>query len=375
MRIDLSTPIKNQWWKNTYLYSAGGTVSADFTDSGLTGGNLDHILLNGRHDFANRLQGCRILEYGTIYSGLSENITRRDLAKITTDLSDAVLENLDCQIMVACGTDAFKQIARKTHKRLNQECIRRNIKMTLLAANRPLHLENTDGWDNFRTCLIGGHLPDMEPGVYGGFHGDLIKADEIDYLPFVDSYPFYDTEMHLDSENSSQFSDRKALINEFSLDEIEALKLGNIETDQILVLEACHTRNSLEKIDKEIESKNPKVVVLRLYHSGTACTHENKPLANWAHLVKKWREKGIIFFGVTNNGEPTDLTLYETSTALREAGVIPGFDLLPKVAIAKASYAAIKGMKPADCIDFVLPASKMVSNNKDKVDALKVLYS
>jgi L-asparaginase/Glu-tRNA(Gln) amidotransferase subunit D len=75
-------------------------------------------------------------------------------------------------------------------------------------------------------------------------------------------------------------------------------------------------------------------IILNLYHSGTANVEEAGESV--AKLVEDLRRKrGIVFFGVTENGEPVDLHAYETSVRLREAGVVPLYDMLRDVALAK----------------------------------------
>lgn len=76
-----------------------------------------------------------------------------------------------------------------------------------------------------------------------------------------------------------------------------------------------------------------------LYHSGTANTEKLE--LSVSHLVNKLRvERDIIFFGVTENGEPVDLHSYETSVRLREAGVVPLYNMQVKVALAKLQLVA-----------------------------------
>lgn len=75
-------------------------------------------------------------------------------------------------------------------------------------------------------------------------------------------------------------------------------------------------------------------MLLILYHSGTANT--DLPESSVAKLVKKLRqEKGIIFFAVSENGEPINLKSYETGIALLKAGVIPLYNISRIVAKRK----------------------------------------
>ena len=98
-------------------------------------------------------------------------------------------------------------------------------------------------------------------------------------------------------------------------------------------------RRNHEELLKYLEFHDIKAIILNMYHSGTA--NVVTPGQSVVALVERLRkEKGIVVFGVTETGEPTDLHKYETSVALREVGVVPLYDMTKQVAEAKLNMLA-----------------------------------
>lgn len=111
------------------------------------------------------------------------------------------------------------------------------------------------------------------------------------------------------------------------------------------------------------------------FNSGTANTFD--PHLSISELVAEYREKGIVFFGVTENGEAVDLHAYETSVALRRAGVVPLYDMPEKVALAK--LALLSGLRGTALISTMLqPISHEIDPTRiyaEDIQDLLTLYS
>lgn len=117
-------------------------------------------------------------------------------------------------------------------------------------------------------------------------------------------------------------------------------------------------------------------MLLTLYHCGTANTED--PKASVARLVKEMRVTyNVIVFAITENGEPFDLHAYGTSTDLREAGVVPLYDMLRDVALAKLRL--LPDMPRPTLIDAMLTNRVGEIDGRrirtDDIAQLKVLYS
>lgn len=107
-------------------------------------------------------------------------------------------------------------------------------------------------------------------------------------------------------------------------------------------------------------SDGMRAVVLQLFHGGTANTSDASPHLAVDRLVRQLRTQAqlvgrdIVFFGVTQNYEPTTLDAYETSVRLRKAGVVPLYNMPKDVACEKAHIVTPRCKTPADIIRAML---------------------
>ncbi len=375
MRVNTGTSIPKKFWRTTITLPEGGTISASSTKNGLTGGSLSRKvggLCTPSERNAN-LEGSRVFE-GYSYTGLSENISISVLDKIEKTVKSCMDEDHYRVILLLLGSDAIKLILKEFKETFLKLCQKYNMKIAGAYGNQPLDHPQTDGWVNIGTCVIGGHDVKLPPGVYLGSNGNLIDAEFAEHTPFISLPPYDDTQMTFMDIRDPQYQERLDFIRTISKQKISELGLNTTENDNVLIYRVCEIRKDLSELRSLIREKKPKAVVLVLYHSGTANTNRYTPKANVAKLVAEYQKQGIMFFGLTTNGEPTDLTLYETSTALRKAGVIPVYDE-GTIAVARIRHAINTGMeRPDEIIDFVLPDSPMVGKNRDQIGALKALY-
>ena len=373
MRVITGTSIPREFWRNTITLPEGGTLLANGTEDGLTGGSFNEKV-NGDSERISNLEGSRAFEVYS-YTGLSENTSISVLGKIKKAAKSCIGADHYKLILLLLGSDAIALILKELKKTLLKLCEKYDMKIAGAYGNAPLNNPKTDGWVNIETGVIGGNDKSIPPGVYLGSNGSLIDAEFAEHTPFISLDPYKDTQMTFMDSRDLKYKERLDFIERISEQQIANLGLNTTENDSVLVYRVCEIRKDLSELRDLIQKKKPKAVVLVLYHSGTANTNPHTPKANVAKLVAEFQKQGIMFFGITNNGQPTDLTLYETSTALRSSGVIPAYDLLSQVAVAKVRHAINTGMeKPNEIIDFVLPGGEMVSKNRDKINALKALY-
>lgn len=307
---------------------AGGTISSFATDRGRVGGRevdlikelqthratVRDVLLNGQQ-FA--------------YLGLSENITLEHWTTIAGAVQRA-LEKFPSAVLITHGTDSMEQTARYLQRTCISQLRRQKAHIVLTGANHGIDEPLTDAWDNLEFS-IQSCTKRVAPGVYIAFHQRLIPAD------YVVKEPFNGIAMNYIDNRSSDYKRAMAKAKQRARMLISNLKRENTNLPHkrgIIDYPVNLIRRDHSTIRRHVQQRHVDAMLLTLYHSGTANTEE--PTASVARLVQEMRAMhGILVFAVTENGEPFDLHAYGTSTDLREAGVVPLYDMLHDVALAK----------------------------------------
>lgn len=255
----------------------------------------------------------------------------------------------------------MEQTGRRLQRNLKDLLQAKKAKIILTGANEDLAHPKTDAWDNL-TFAFESAQSDAERGVYVAFHQRLIPAD------LVVKEPYNGTEMNYVSKEDKDYVDRLAKLqaqDEETITHLEAT-IGQPSTpENVLEYPVDIVRANHDELLDQIRDGNIKAVLLKLYHSGTANT-EN-PTLSVSDLVKRVREQHkVLFFGVTENGEAVDLHSYETSVKLREAGVVPLYDMRERVAIAKLGL-LVGNNSGAELID------AMLKNMVGEIDEGKII--
>ena len=83
-----------------------------------------------------------------------------------------------------------------------------------------------------------------------------------------------------------------------------------------------------------LENDSVQAVILETYGSGNASTHPE-----FLGILEKAVKSGKIIYNVTQcRGGAVDPDKYQTGRALRDIGVIPGFDITPEAAVTKLMF-------------------------------------
>lgn len=338
---------------------AGGTISSIETAEGHREGGHELDLVELLQAHAPELElDIEINEKHFAYTGLSENITHEDQESIAAYVIEG-MQNSD-GVLVSHGTDSLEQTARLLGDKFNEELKQSGKKVILVAANEDLEHPQTDAWDNLQFGLES-FATEVPGGVYVAFHGKLIPAHEVVKQPYVNGVAtfvsMYDEQYVWAHDQQQAHANTSIELLHEKLGVTEA-RAATMQYD-VNVLRPNH-----EDMIAEVESRDVKAIILNLYHSGTANTVT--PGQSVVELVEHLREeKGIVFFGVTETGEPTNLRKYETSVKLREAGVVPLYNMLPRVASEKLKILA-------DEEPDVLVA-KMLRNQGDEIDPAEII--
>jgi L-asparaginase/Glu-tRNA(Gln) amidotransferase subunit D len=314
---------------NVQIIYAGGTISSFATPQGYReGGHFVDLVGRLEEHQQGFTKGFDIGEPQTAYTGLSENIEQADLERMETAIDAAILRNPN-SIIMSFGTDFAEQAGKIFQNKYKERLHQKGMKIVIVSANDDLSHPQTDAWDNL-TFSFKSAGSGAEPGVYLGFHRRLIPAE------LTIKEPYNGKEMNFRAIDDPEYVEAVRVKKESDDKQIEALKSvmpQEQETEAVLDYSvSVFRRNHQELLDK-LKSNPVKAILLTLYHSGTA--NANNSEASVSELVKKLREQGIVVFGATENGEPVDLHSYETSVKLREAGVVPLYDMQKDVASTK----------------------------------------
>lgn len=335
---------------------AGGTISSMTTSEGHREGGHAQDLVELLHEHSPELElDIELGEKQFAYTCLSENLTHKD-QELLAEMVGQGLENNTHGVFVSHGTDSLEQTARLLDQQFGSQLNQSGKKVIITAANEDLEHPETDAWDNLQFALES-FSSDAPAGVYVAFHGKLIPASEVVKMPY--NYQQEATFVSsLDPEYEMAFSQQA----EDDAVKIAALQevLGTpVTVSDVIQYDVNVIRDNHEELINYVTEHNVSAVLLNLYHSGSANTAT--PGQSVVELVKKLREEnGVVFFGVTENGEPTNLHKYETSVKLREAGVVPLYNMSKAVAKKKLEIFADE--------DPDVMVAKMLNNQVGEID-------
>lgn len=268
------------------------------------------------------------------YEGLSENITKNDLEDIIKAV-EVKLKGKAKGVVITHGTDNMLHTARLLANYFDERLTILNKVILLTGSIKGIDEEGTDVWDNLELALFSVNKITSKPGVYVAFNGVLTPGKDIVEEPYNGEtlkYSNSNDETYIQKiarDHSEQF--KKIIELEKSLGHEESL-VYRYDVNQIR-----------ENHDEFLSVLKPdaKSVLLTLYHSGSANTLT--PGVSIVDLMKQIIENtDAVVFAVTGNGEPLKLDRYETCIALRQAGVVPLYNMKKQVAFRKLQLLSSK---------------------------------
>lgn len=331
----LADYIKSQ---SVVIVFAGGTISSMADKDGTRlGGKVFDLLERLGEKLPGSYKHINVTKSEVVYSGLSENMEEKErnmvLETVRRHIDDGV-----SRIVVTHGTDSMEQTARYLDKFLGRRLRKQNIFVVLTGSNDYAGKRDTDAWENMQLALGNGSY--RHGGVYIAFGGRFVRAGEA-----VKEY-FDGRRMRYVSRFSKQYVSgvhKHALVVN-KLNELLDKKYAdeNKGTDKVtsLYYNVNVSRKDHLKFIEKVRKVKPKVVFFELYHSGTANTVSKT--ASVSKLVAWLTKRGVVCFGGTENGEATDLHMYESSRELMGAGMVPLYNLLLPVAEHKLSLFDLK---------------------------------
>ena len=345
----------------TAMVYAGGTISSSTTQNGYReGGHVVHFATKVREKAPKIAENFDVVRTEVAYTGLSENMDQDYLNDIAKAVRRA-LETSPKAVIVTHGTDSMEQTARFLQQELGELLTKKGTQVILTGANKDLSDPSTDAWNNLDFAFESAKNS-TSPGVFVAFHGKLIPAE------LVVKEPFNGTEMNYRALDEPEYLEAKWIQDDQADETIAKLRANllqglNLE-GSVVEYPVNVVRNDHKDFLDYVKQRDVKAVLLVLYHSGTANTEKSE--LSVAELVKNLREQNsIVFFGVTENGEQVDLHSYETSVKLREAGVVPLYNMNKAIALAKLQMVA--DGSPRQIID------RMLTNIVREIDETRII--
>jgi len=347
------------------LLFAGGTISSlARKDGALEGGHVFDLVERLSENMPGSFNHLNITKSDIVYSGLSENINFSVLQKIWRSVEDA-LNSAPERIIITHGTDAMEQTARYLEKKIKSTKKNIKTKIILTGSNYSPDSPHTDVWENIRFSIIKKISKLNNNFVFIAFQKRLIPS-----LLTVKEYYLGKPMSYISKTDRSYLAIKKRYMKNV-INIINILKKrvsSEIDKSGILFYEVNIIRKNHNLLLKKILTNPYRVILFKLYHSGTANTVD--PKSSVSALVKKLTQQGIVCFGATENGEPTNLHLYETSVELLRSGMVPLYDMKFEVALNKLYLLGIKknNFSRSEIID------KMLTNYGGEINEKLIIH-
>jgi len=312
--------------KQIAVLYGGGTISSVATAGyRVANGKIDLVAELQKHKPIQTLDFLQLENPVIVYEGLSENIDTRYQNIIFQHIRKTIDSGNYHGILLTFGTDAMCEMAKLIELTFEKILNYHKITLIITGANQDIAHPQTDAWDNLYLALSSFKKSDA--GVFIAFGGRLIRASQAVMEPFNTAMRFSDKEdSHYILLNQYRADSRKYFAEKFPYVTPKAT-VYHVNTTQI----TTHL-----PLLETIAQNKMCVVIFVLFHSGTANV-ENEQISAVRLIRTLIHDYQVLCLGTTENGEPTTLNGYETSIALRQAGLIP-LNMDYQTALAKANW-------------------------------------
>lgn len=316
--------------------AGGGTIGSLLNNDGVrcAGENQLDLIEGLGKKFPEFAKNIKVESSFSAFGGLSENMTPQIQAKFKAKILEAI-DSGATNIVVSHGTDSLEHTARYLFSQLQEQLRQKGVRVVITAANQDTSHPRTDAWNNLRLAISTASDASQQPGVFVAFHNLVIPGDRVVKEPYNGREMNYTDE---ESEEYIQSLKQQERHEQQQIQQFEEKFKVSTESNQVAICEVNKT-----DLDLSIDQfDGQRVVIFKLYHSGTARTEGSNSVDDF---IAQLTNQGIICLGVTENGEPTNLHGYETGVALDQAGLraIPGRITAP---VAKAWVGAILNSNP-----------------------------
>lgn len=293
----------------------GGTISSVANTKGLRiGGKAFDLLEKLAEVMPGSYRSLNITKSDIVYDGFSENMTDETRKK----LLEVVVKNVDqgvSRIVITHGTDSMEHTARFLQRELAKKLNRTKTVIVLTGSNDHAGSEATDAWNNLKEA-INENRNYRKGGVFVAFHGQFLPAAEV-------AKEFFDgKEMNYVSNKTLKYKLDIKKYNVWKELKKKFIKKNYFQSYEpnILEYQVNITRTNHTELLSKLETKKPDAILFILYHSSTANVLDRN--SSVSDLIRRLSKMKILCFGITENGDPTDLSKYPSSVELKKSGLI-----------------------------------------------------
>lgn len=357
----------------TALVTTGGTIGSSQEE---TGGSIN--VVNGGKEFFNReinealaRNSITVTSKNPAYNILSENIDTSYVIKLAETLTNIINTESPDHIVVTHGTDSMDKVVRllttfgdsavedaiyghlgdnkeliEALENLDQAINDKGTSIVFTGSNKTYEIDPKEVNENIIGAFNSVYQENksrLDSGIYIYFHDKLIPGEHATkdiYDPNISMrYADSSSEDFKNKQNLNKANEEKTIAR------LRASILGNdtpqlLGESKVITYEVNQIRENHNEFLENL-SKRPatKAILLTLYHSGTANTNPESE-ASTLKLIEKIRRQhpNIAIFAVNENpGEPVTLdeTSYQGTVNMREAGLVPLYNMHREVAEAK----------------------------------------
>lgn len=320
---------------NIIVIATGGTIGSYSGERGirthaLTDRAIDRLLSArplGLPDDVN-------IEVVYPFTLLSENIVPNDWSAIAHQIAKSIERGAD-GIVVAHGTDTMAYSIAAVSFMLSHI----PIPIVFTGALRPHGDRRSDAYDNLWDAIIVAALHKYA-GVYLVFGSPDLRVRSVYWGPRVQSIRAFGRLFEsVDSRRVGRVEHHDPYLTQDPL-ELPRTSVPHINIDDriapcVSVLKVHPGLDPEMLANLRAFNSLPRVIILDLYHSGTACTRDGGHNSYSLYpVIKKLSDSGIVVFGA---GAPvTQKERYTSTTSLVAAGLIPLGKMSLEVSIVKA---------------------------------------
>ena len=370
--------------KNIALITTGGTIGGAFDPSrqAVRATNNGERLLRGLQEFS-RSKECEISEIASISLAnvvslpplLSEEMTPHDWQVIAKEVAQKVNSGVD-GVVITHGTDTMAY----TSAALSFMLRNLSVPVVFTGSHLPPDHKATDAFSNLYDSVITA-VSELS-GVFVVFDGFIHRGTKVRKMTFLPLEDFDSAAEEHKYDEHNVIAPKLCFISVNTGESgVGTSPLGSVKGGKIVILdEQVPRRTTFQKVrlDPKLDLRVQKLsvypgfypsigigslieggikgIVLELYNSGTACARQDKYLGyslidSIEEAVKK---RGIFVFATSQQIGRVEMSAYDSSRKLAEAGAIPLRDMTTESAVVKLMWVLGHTQKRHEVEDLML---------------------